>query len=584
MRPRKVLAPDRAAPETTVGRVLWHNCTPFWTGSSLLACAPCELTQKKPHMGTHHRTAIASGLLFTVVGAIGLGACVSDTAEMPPIPDGSTPTATTSQPPPLPVPEAGADAEDAAIAPLPPPPPPKQDEVTEQFGIFVAANGAPGAAGTRAAPVSTISEGITMAKAAKKRVYVCAGTYTEALELLPGVSIVGNMDCATDPAKWTISEANTIVASPTSPAITARNITVPTRIDGLDVIAPAGTDAEPSSIGLLAVDSTGLTFVGGKIEAQRGANGKNGEAPEGFLANVVRAAESPRANSQCIAGLGAGSPCRYSAGGGALVNARPEVGLSQGGQITCVAAGASLTATGGEGGVGRLYRASENSAVPYAAPGPGKPGVPDVTPVQPAGGASSVGGTFGDGEYRVGDGTQGGQAAAASAGGAGGFGSAALVPVPTEPFMTFASSGGGGGAGGCPGRAGGPGRGGGASIAVLSTRSPLRLEKAVLRAGDGGGGGLGSFGSLPTPGQAGAGAGAAGAPGVQAGVSGHGAGGPSIAIVHDGTVPTQVQCQLAHGAAGVSPGEQTQPGTFPGQPARTIPAAAPAMAQDTFRY
>ena len=84
-------------------------------------------------MGTHHRTAIASGLLFTVVGAIGLGACVSDTAEMPPIPDGSTPTATTSQPPPLPVPEAGADAEDAAIAPLPPPPPPKQDEVTEQL-------------------------------------------------------------------------------------------------------------------------------------------------------------------------------------------------------------------------------------------------------------------------------------------------------------------------------------------------------------------------------------------------------------------------------------------------------------------
>ncbi|MBK8215312.1 MAG: hypothetical protein IPK71_16350 [Myxococcales bacterium] len=533
-------------------------------------------------MGTHHRTAIASGLLFTVIGAIGLGACVSDTAEMPPIPDGSTPTPTTP-PPPLPELDAAADAADAAIPPLPPPPPPKQDEVTEQFGIFVSANGAPGAAGTRAAPVSTISEGITLAKAAKKRVYVCASTYAEALELLPGVSIVGNMDCATDPTKWTISQANTIVASPTSPAITAREINVPTRIDGLDVIAPAGNDTEPSSIGLLAVNSTGLTFVGGKIEAQSGANGKNGEAPEGFLANVVRTAEPPRANSACIAGLGAGSPCRYSEGG-ALVNARPEIGLSQGGQVTCQAAGASLTAAGGEGGVGRLYRASQGSAVPYAAPTPGKPGVPDVTPAQPAGGASSFGGTFGEGEYRVGDGTQGGQAATASAGGAGGFGSAALVPVPTEPFMTFASSGGGGGAGGCPGRAGTPGRGGGASIAVLTTRSPLRLEKTVLRAGNGGNGGRGSFGSAPTLGQAGAGAGAAGAPGVQAGASGHGAGGPSIAIVHDTTVPTQVQCQLAHGAAGVSPGEQTQPGTFPGQPARTIPAATPAIAQDTFKY
>jgi len=533
-------------------------------------------------MGTHHRTAIASGLLFTVVGAIGLGACISDTAEMPPIPDGSTPTSTTP-PPPLPELDAAADAADAAdaaIPPLPPPPPPKQDEVTEQFGIFVAANGAPGAAGTRAAPVSTISEGITLAKAAKKRVYVCAGTYTEALELLPGVSIVGNMDCATDPAKWTISQANTLVASPTSPAITAREINVPTRIDGLDVIAPAGNDTEPSSIGLLAVNSTGLTFVGGKIEAQRGADGKAGTAPEGFLANVVRAAEGPRPSSPCISGVGAGGACRYSEGV-VLLNPRPQNGVALGGEVMCQAGGASLTATGGNGGAGRLYTSDGRVHIIQSA---GRPGAPDVTPAQPAGGASSMGGTLGEEGYRVGDGTPGGQPMAASAGGVGGLGGSETVAPGTAPFMTFASSGGGGGAGGCPGRAGTPGRGGGASIAVLSTRSPLRLEKTVLRAGNGGNGGLGSFGSAPTFGQAGAGNGAAGAPGVQAGASGHGAGGPSIAIVHDTTVPTQVQCQLAHGAAGVSPGEQTQPGTFPGQPARTIPAAAPALAQDTFKY
>lgn len=527
-------------------------------------------------MGTHHRTAIASGLLFTVVGAIGLGACVSDTAEMPPIPDGSTPTATTSQPPPLPVPEAGADAEDAAIAPLPPPPPPKQDEVTEQFGIFVAANGAPGAAGTRAAPVSTISEGITMAKAAKKRVYVCAGTYTEALELLPGVSIVGNMDCATDPAKWTISQANALVASPTSPAITARNITVPTRIDGLDVIAPAGTDAEPSSIGLLAVDSTGLTFVGGRIEAQRGANGKNAVAPEGFTMRVDRNPGGGVFPGACLTGPAGTSPCSEATftGMAAALNigrAYPQNGVGQGGKISCLLGGtAFFDSTGGNGGMGRVVGASAE----VRAPGAGTPGTPNTTPAQPAGGSSSSGGAFTADGFGPGGGEKGNQVVVTSAAGSGGPGQS---DNPTTNSYTIGSSGAGGGAGGCPGRAADGGGGGGASVAVLSTRSPLRLEKMTLKSGAGGNGGEGSFGAPATAGQAAIENGMSGANGVSAGPSGHGAGGPSIAIVHDGTAPTQIQCQLSHGAAGTSPPARVQGGL-------TINASAPAMAQDTFKY
>ena len=523
-------------------------------------------------MGTHHRTAIASGLLFTVVGAIGLGACVSDTAEMPPIPDGSTPTATTSQPPPLPVPEAGADAEDAAIAPLPPPPPPKQDEVTEQFGIFVAANGAPGAAGTRAAPVSTISEGITMAKAAKKRVYVCAGTYTEALELLPGVSIVGNMDCATDPAKWTISEANTIVASPTSPAITARNITVPTRIDGLDVIAPAGTDAEPSSIGLLAVDSTGLTFVGGKIEAQRGANGKNAVAPEGFTMRVDRAPDGGRFPVSCVTGP-ASVPCSATTLTTPLniSLARPSAGVGQGGKITCMLGGSPFfDSTGGNGGEGRLLGSTAQGEI--RAPRPGTAGTPATTPPAPASGQSSSGGVFGADGFGPGNGEKGNQVVVTSAAGSGGPGQS-----DNSGQYNIGSSGAGGGAGGCPGRAADGGGGGGASVAVLSTRSPLRFEKMTLKSGPGGNGGEGSFGAPATAGQQAIENGMSGANGVSAGPSGHGAGGPSIAIVHDGTAPTQVQCQLSHGAAGTSPPARVQGGL-------TINASAPAMAQDTFKY
>lgn len=529
-------------------------------------------------MGTHHRTAIASGLLFTVVGAIGLGACISDTAEMPPIPDGSTPTSTTP-PPPLPELDAAADATDAAdaaIPPLPPPPPPKQDEVTEQFGIFVAANGAPGAAGTRAAPVSTISEGITLAKAAKKRVYVCAGTYTEALELLPGVSIVGNMDCATDPAKWTISQANALVASPTSPAITAREINVPTRIDGLDVIAPAGNDTEPSSIGLLAVNSTGLTFVGGKIEAQRGANGKNAAVPEGFVQRTDRAPGGASFIGGCVLGVFPYAACSESAfytspSKVANINlSRPANPVGEGGKISCMLGGSPiLDSTGGNGGAGRLIGKVDDI---LRAPNAGLPGTPATTPAPPAGGQSSAGGVFSADGYGPGNGEKGNQVVVTSASGSGGTGVA-----DNQGAYTFGSSGAGGGAGGCPGRSAEGGYGGGASMAVLSTRSPLRFEKMTLMAAAGGNGGEGNFGAPPTPGQAAVGNGMSGANGVPAGPSGHGAGGPSIAIVHDGTAPIQVQCQLSHGAAGTSPPARTQGGL-------SIPAAAPALAQDTFKY
>ena len=60
-------------------------------------------------------------------------------------------------------------------------------------------------------------------------------------------------------------------------------------------------------------------------------------------------------------------------------------------------------------------------------------------------------------------------------------------------------------------------------------------------------------------------------------MSGHGAGGPSIGIVHDKTgKPTLISSPITHGAAGASPAEATAPGVF-GQPAQTIPAAAKAQ-------
>src|SRR5579859_5966628 len=48
--------------------------------------------------------------------------------------------------------------------------------VAEAYGIFVSPAGSDGSAGTRSAPLATIGHGMDVAKAAGKRVYVCAGS------------------------------------------------------------------------------------------------------------------------------------------------------------------------------------------------------------------------------------------------------------------------------------------------------------------------------------------------------------------------------------------------------------------------
>ena len=240
------------------------------------------------------RTSLAVSLVLAgTLSALVTSACGS-AAEPTALPDAASPRPTGPGPGPGPSPDASNPDVGTleGLPPLAPPPPaPKPDELTEPFGIFVTTTGAPDGAGTRADPISTMSAGIIKAKAAKKRLYVCAGTYPEALTLEDGVSIVANLKCTT-PTAWELNGAHALLASPTSPALIARNIRTPTRVDGLDVIAPAGTEAEPSSIAFLAVDAVQLTLTTGKLEAQAGRNGVDGVNPA-----TTRDRKSTRLNS-----------------------------------------------------------------------------------------------------------------------------------------------------------------------------------------------------------------------------------------------------------------------------------------------
>lgn len=443
-------------------------------------------------------------------------------------------------------------------------PPPKAEEVTEQFGVFVAPSGAAGNPGSRSAPLATIAEGIDQAVATKKgRVFVCEGTYAESLELANGVSIVGGLDCSTP--TWKLTDKRSTLQSPTTPAIRAANITTATRLDNLDVVAPSATVPSGSSVGLLAIDSNALTFAKGSIRAGDGMKGDDGV--EGAqLAHVL--GYGPEIGQM---------PATAPAG----VTSDLAGGFGKDGVCNLPDGAAFARTGGGKGGSSGIWSRSALGDMWSALPQnlPSLPGPVLGTGAAGTAGVSGADGALTDEGYAPADGTAGTNGDV----GRGGVGGAGKAP-PVGMFATgrtYGESGAGGGSGGCPGLAGTAGKGGGASLAAALVRSPVRFDGMLLQAGNGGAGGRGTFGSDPTQGTPGANDGSVlvidatksnpGGAGGAAGVSGHGAGGPSVAIAHAGLAPILTQSTTKFGAGGAG---------LPASPrgARTIPAAAAGVA------
>lgn len=502
------------------------------------------------------------GLGLLVVSVASGVACGSDPSPGTVV-DGGTSGTSTVTPPPPPAPDGGVVENQL------PPPAPKPDELTEAFGIFVSPQGTPDGDGTRKKPLSTLGAGMKRAKADKKRLYACAGTYPEALKLEDGVSVLATFDCTT----WALGSEHAKVDSPTSPAVEAKGIATPTRIDGLYVRAPAGTPEAPSSIAVLATDSSGLTFVDAQIEAREGASGVAGTSPAPLVPNPVAPGDrlAPAACNQLLPGAPACTPTKYVIRDGSI-----------GGVNTCRRAdGTSFgMSQGGRGAASGIYGGGLSIAI-------GTPAAGTSAGAPASSGTSSTGGSFTEEGFTPGDGTAGSNGAL----GAGGSGGVAAVDVSSADSVSrWTSNGPGGGAGGCPGLAGTAGKGGGASVAVLAFRSPIGLERSTIRSANGGSGGAGSFGSDATAGQTGGnpvyqpvvvvGGARPGEPGGQAGVSGHGAGGPSIGVAHKGGAPRVVDSKFVIGAPGESPGADQKQDTVGGT-TRTIPAATPAVAKNT---
>jgi len=413
--------------------------------------------------------------------------------------------------------------------------------ISDEYGLFVSPTGDDGTAdGTQAHPYATVTNALTNISKLK-HVYVCAGDapYSEpgTLEIPDRVSIYGGFTC--DNGDWNYDAsvpAYLKVASPIGALITGTKVGVMIQDLRIDAANAPEDGSGASSFGMMISGSTGIVLKRVEIHAGKGGKGKAGvdgasgvdglpstdaqNGVAGTCTNPPTVQDGPHAvPRQCESEGGNGGAARVATtyassqdgGSGYLVS--PSNG-GKGGDV------AAQSATRGQDGM-----QGSRGDIGLAAP---------------------VLGVFSATGYSV---ASGGSGNAGKPGQGGGGGGASLGTA-----SCIGATGGAGGMGGCGGDPGIGGMGGGASVALLSWQSTVSIDACKLVANTGGAGGDGGKGHIGGAGQIGGvggprdqaaivGKGGNGGDGGTGGSGGNGAGGtggPSIAVVFDGTAPTQL--------------------------------------------
>lgn len=463
-------------------------------------------------------------------------------------------------------PSPSASPQDNALPPL---------DGSPIAGVFVSTSlGSDDAPGTAGRPVKTLKKAFALANEQKQRVIACAETYEENLTLVDGVSAYGYYECAVAP--WKRGDRRAVVKAPASPAVLARGLTLPTRIEGFAIHAPdlEGTVAaagNAASVALEVRDSKGLIVSESLLHGGAGAHGEEGK--EGAV--NVESGTSTGGAGEPQAGF-ASCTAVQAVFAVALCASLTTIGGGRGGKSTC-ASGAS-GGPGGDGGDGEWFNpggrtteptrnvhgrplvATAQTSVGGAEMLPGAPGVRGKDGTNGANGAWSLTAAG----FAVGNGTAGTDGDPGRGGGGGGgahdyrcAGGLSCSPAGSAYFYT--ASGAGGGAGGCAGIAGTAATGGGATIGALVIKSTIAFERTRIETARGGQGGKGTLGSVGLAGglvQVGttySGSGLGGGAGGSSGVSGHGDAGPAIALAYAGTRPLTTAVELVPGPA--APGQ-----------------------------
>jgi len=408
---------------------------------------------------------------------------------------------------------------------------PKDDPscVADSLGIFVSAAGNDSAAGTKAAPVKTLTQAFKLAKSGSKpRVFVCEGNYLESADLTDATSVFGGFKCA----DWSYSGIKPKFAA-TKPdwvlhidgvngAIQIDDV----ELDGADV--PAAMKGS-SSIALFANASMNVTLVrlmltGGVPQAGSDGTRQDFSFPDPMTKLI--------GNDAMGSNGGAANQFTMCPGGGTTTGGK-------GGDNGFAGSPGQPNYGAGQGG------ASSNCGVD----GTGKNGNPPSMSAKDGIGAAGLGSLSSSG-WAPGLGVKGDDGQPGQGGG-GGYGSGG-------------GGGGGGGAGGCGGVGGGGGAGGGASVALASLNSNIKVLSSTLIARSAGKGGNGAMGQTgQSPGGLGGNRTAAGCLGGNGGAGGSGggggggAGGVSVGVLYKGPHPMSDSATLAGTMVGAKGGKGT---------------------------
>ncbi|MEI9939511.1 MAG: hypothetical protein WDO69_20010 [Pseudomonadota bacterium] len=420
--------------------------------------------------------------------------------------------------------------------------------ISDKYGIFVSPTGDDNTAnGTQAHPFATVTAALANVTTTIKHVYVCASDYNEpdTLVIPDRVSIYGGFTC--DDGTWNYDSplpAHLLPARAIGATITDAKVGV--------VIQDVRIDAEnaddgmgASSFGMMISGSHNITLKRVEIRAGKGGKGSVGVDGATGLDGIASGTDQNGMAATCS------NPPASRVGPQSV----PKICGSQGGAGGTAAVGTDY-APAQDGGTGYLVSPTNggkggqvfgNSAIR------GQDG--DKGLLGDVGAAAPALGTFSAMGYNMASGGNGGLGKPGAGGGGGGasLGSATCL----------GATGGAGGMGGCGGDPGGGGIGGGASVALLSWQSTVSIDGCTLTANSGGAGGDGGKGHAGGVGKAGGIGGAAddgntvgvggdGGRGGNGGNGGNGAGGsggPSVALVYDGTPPTQLGVSILNFAS-----------------------------------
>ena len=432
--------------------------------------------------------------------------------------------------------------------------------------------GSIGASGSWNNPVDTISTGILLAQAQSlPYVLVESGNYNEAVVLIDGITLMGAMD--SNFLVRDLNDLSVVESPPSTPALSAMNITTSTVVDGFSFFTPSSQAPGDSIIAVLIQDSSdALQISNNEVLADDAEDGENGNIGNDGTTGLDGEDGMNGGQFNCNqdsydGGAGGTNICNQNAvidGGDGASQLCPSVTFRNNGTVrnrqTQPSGSDGLGAVGGVGGSGScdavLYSSCGSCGVDTCSTA-GEDGTVGADGIDGSGGGGAIStGAFNGNVWVTVSGVGGAAGTDGSGGGGGGAGSGGDSYCWSSQNHA-GGSGGGGGAGGCGGEGGTPGSGGGSSFGVFvyctsCTTLPILFNNEIM-AGDGGNGGLGGDGGLGGLGGLGGiggsrdtstafcafdgGYGGDGGFGGDGGGAGGGAGGNSFAVYVEGFTP-----------------------------------------------